>query len=288
MEIIINNPEQGIANYSPLIQWARERTSTYEGLVVQEDGISSAKADVADLRRLAKAASDYRIQIKKEHEAKIADTINQLKELTDIFNGAAEKIDVQVKAFAEQEKQAKREEIFAYWTEHVGDLDTLVSITHQQIWDDKWLNKGTAMETIKETIDSKLNDIHESLDTIRGMQVRYENEMISEYLQTLDLKKAIQKRKMLEEQEARMAEMKAKQEAAKQQMMQQMAQQKPAPAPVAPAPAPTPVQQPVAASKEEEISVIDLRIYVTASQKTMFRNFLRSSGIRYSSIPKNQ
>jgi hypothetical protein len=278
MEIIINNPEQGIANYSPLIQWARERTSTYEGLVVQEDGISSAKADVADLRRLAKAASDYRIQIKKEHEAKIADTINQLKELTDIFNGAAEKIDVQVKAFAEHEKQAKREEIFAYWTEHVGDLDNLVSITHPNIWDEKWLNKGTSMDTIKETIDGKLAEIRDSLDTIRGMQVRHESEMIAEYLQTLDLKKAIQKRKMLEEQEARMAEIQAKKEAEKQKMQQTT----PAPIQTPVSPVPQPVKQ------EEEISVIDLRIYVTASQKAAFRNFLRSSGIRYSSIPKNQ
>lgn len=279
MEIIIENPEQGIANYNPLIQWARERTGVYEGLVVQEDSISSAKADVADLRRLAKAASDYRIQIKKEHEAKIAQTIDQLKELTDIFNKTAESIDVQVKAFAEKEKAEKREAICEYWNSHVGDLNDVVSITHLMIWDEKWLNKGSSMDSVKEAIDGKLQKIHNDLDAIRGMNVQNETEMINEYLQTLDIGKAMQRRKMIEEQEARIAEMKAKQEAAKQQIMQQK--------PISPAPTPAPAPKP-AVPVQEKVSVIDLRIYVTESQKAAFREFLRSSGIRYTSIPKNQ
>lgn len=279
MEIVIqnDNPEQGISNYSALIAWAKERTSTYEGLIVQEGSIPSAKADVASLRKLAKDASDYRIQIKKDHEAKIADTINQLKELTDIFSSAAEKIAVQIRAFDEKEKDAKRDAIIEYWDEHVGDLNNLVSISHEKIWNDKWLNKGTSMDSIKETIDKILSEIHESIYTIRGMQVQHESEMISEYLQTLDLKTAIQRRKMLEEQEARIAEMKAKQEAARQQIASDYAKK----APVEPA------QKPVTAPIADKIEQIDIRIWVNAEQKAKFREFLRSSGIKYGSVPKN-
>ena len=277
MEIRIDNPEQGIVNYQPLIAWAKERASTYEGLIVQEDSISSAKADAADLRKLAKAASDYRIQIKKDHEAKIAETINQLKELTDIFNTAADKISAQVNAFAEKEKQDKQYAIIDYWNEHVGDLHDLVSISHEKIWDEKWLNKSTSMEIVHNIIDDYLTKIHESLDSIRGMGSVYENEMIAEYLRTLDMNKAMQRRKMLEEQAAKLAEMKARQEAEKQQMTTAEYKKE--------APAPEPKELPMYPN-QNDLEVIDIRIFVTAEQKAAFRNFLRSSGIKYCSVPK--
>ena len=290
MEIIIENPEHGISNYQPLIAWAKERTSTYNGLVVQEDGILAAKADVADLRRLAKAASDYRIRIKKEHEAKIADTINQLKELTDIFTATAESIAVQVRTFEDKEKADKRREIENFFDSQIGELNGLITI--DRIWDDKWLNKGSQMDAIQTTIKERIAKASEDIQTIRDMKVRYESEMINEYVQTLDIGKALQRRKLLEEREAQLEEMRRRQEEAKAKMAErqeqiqaqmQEAQKAREPiqqAPTIPAPA---VQQ----TSEDEIFTIDLRIYVTQAQKKMFRDFLMSSGIKYSSIPKN-
>ena len=72
MEIIIENDGlQGVANYEPLKAWALEKTNMFNGLVVTEETLSLAKADAADLRKIAKSASDYRIQIKKMNESKI-------------------------------------------------------------------------------------------------------------------------------------------------------------------------------------------------------------------------
>lgn len=286
MEIRIDNAEQGIANYEPLIAWATERTSAYKGLVVQEDGIAAAKADVADLRRLAKSASDYRIRIKKEHEAKIAETINQLKELTDIFTNTAEAIAVQIRSFEEQEKETKKQEIISFFNDHVGDLEGILRF--DSIFNDKWLNKTASMQSITDEIADRIKQTRNDIETIRDMHTQYENEMVSEYLKEFSVGAALNKKKMLEEQQARIEEMQRRkaeanaQMAAKQSELQQIARPAPAPAPIS-APVPEHETKPA----DEQIYTIDLRIYVTQAQKKLFRDFLVNSGIKYSSIPKN-
>ena len=96
MEIVLSKDAlNGIENYDALIAWSKERTEVYAGLVVEETAIAGAKQDTADLRRVAKFASDERIRITREHEQKIKKTIDQLKEVTNIFNTAADNISSQ-------------------------------------------------------------------------------------------------------------------------------------------------------------------------------------------------
>ena len=99
IEIIIENPEQGIANFEPLKAAAQEMAAVYGSQLVSPDAIKDAKTDMAMLRKLAKSASDMRIKIEREHAAKIATVTKQLKEVAGIFTDAAAKIDSQVKAF---------------------------------------------------------------------------------------------------------------------------------------------------------------------------------------------
>ena len=111
IEIIIENPEQGIANYEPLKAATQEMAAVYGSQLVSLDAIKDAKSDMAMLRKLAKSASDMRIKIEREHAAKIATVTKQLKEVSGIFTDAAAKIDTQVKEYDEQRKAARLEEI---------------------------------------------------------------------------------------------------------------------------------------------------------------------------------
>ena len=61
IEIIIENPEQGIANYEPLKAAAQELAAVYGAQLVSPDAIKDAKADMAMLRKLAKTAAATRI-----------------------------------------------------------------------------------------------------------------------------------------------------------------------------------------------------------------------------------
>lgn len=200
MEIqILNNGTQGIENYGTLMAWANNYVETYKGLVVMDDGISVAKKDVAELRKLAKLADEYRITITREHNRKIEKTVQQLKELAATFQEAAQGIDVQVKAYTDREKEIKKGQIQAYFDKNIGDLDGILDISH--IWDDRWLNKGFNINNIQEAIDEAIKKVQNGILAIRNMGVKYEQEMINAFVSNMDMAVAIEKKTQLERQE---------------------------------------------------------------------------------------
>lgn len=195
-----NGGTEGLRDYSKLIAWAQEQVAVYDGLVVQEDAIQSAKSDTARLRRIAKNASDYRIALKKEHESKIAETIQQLQEITKIFNDAADAIDRQVKGFDDKRKAEKAEQIRSFFAETVGDMDGLITLEKiQSVCDgEKWMNKGFSIDEIKERIEKTIADSRDAIDSIKALRTKYESEMIHAYLQRLDIKDALKRRSELQ------------------------------------------------------------------------------------------
>lgn len=203
MQIIIENDGlNGISNYEPLKAMALEQVSAYKSLIVEEDGIASAKTDCAKLRKAAKNASDLRISIKKEHEAKISKTLEQLKELTDIFNDAASSIDNQVKEFDEKRKEEKRSAIGKIYTDNIQDMEQFLPL--QKIWNDKWLNKGYAIDAITKEIKAQVESVQDGIKTIQLLGTKYESQMISAFLEWYNMNDALKKKAELEQIDAEM------------------------------------------------------------------------------------
>lgn len=200
--IIENGGTTGISNYSAVVAAVKERLKTYEGLVVMEDAIPQAKQEVANLRRVAKTASDLRISVKKEHEAKISETISQLKEITDLYTLAANKIDSQVKEFETKADREKEEQIRAYWDGHVGKLKEFIPI--DAVWNPKWLNKGYALPKIMEEIDDAVQRATSGMRTILAMKTPHQQTLLRTLFTTLDMQKVMDEKLALDEQEAKM------------------------------------------------------------------------------------
>lgn len=274
MDIIVENEGlNGVANYEPLKAWALETAEKYKSVVVTDESIRSAKQDIADLRNLAKKISDYRIALKKEHEKKIEKTINQCIELTQILTDAASSMDVQVKELEDGVKRQKKQEIEDYFNSVAGD--TAIVLPFDKVFDPKWLNKTAKMDDIKSSIDMTLNAVKKNLDILHGMQSQYETEMIEAYLDSLDMGVALETKNRLEEKAAQIARMKAEQEQKKQEVQQAVVQ-----------PKPVPVQQPIPAPKQEPVKFYDVRLFMTETQKNLFKNFVVSNGIKYTKVPK--
>lgn len=274
MDIIVENEGlNGVANYEPLKAWALETAEKYKSVVVTDESIRSAKQDIADLRNLAKKISDYRIALKKEHEKKIEKTINQCIELTQILTDAASSMDVQVKELEDGVKRQKKQEIEDYFNSVAGD--TAIVLPFDKVFDQKWLNKTAKMDDIKSSIDMTLNAVKKNLDILHGMQSQYETEMIEAYLDSLDMGVALETKNRLEEKAAQIARMKAEQEQKRQEVQQAVVQ-----------PKPVPVQQPIPAPKQEPVKFYDVRLFMTETQKNLFKNFVVSNGIKYTRVPK--
>lgn len=201
MQVIIENEGlNGIANYEPLKAWATEQVAVYKSAVVLEDAQKDAKSDCARLRKIAKSASDLRVKLKKEHEKKIAKTVDQLTEITKIFNDAAAVIDDQLKAFEAQRKSDKQVQIVELWESMIGDLADILPL--ERVQGANWLNKTVDMKTVKLEMSEAISGAREAIATIRGLGSKYETEMINAYLRRLDLNDALRTKAELEQIEA--------------------------------------------------------------------------------------
>lgn len=229
LKIRIDDPEQGVANYEPLKAWALEQTAVYKGMIVDEAAIPEAKADVASLRKLAKAASDYRIKIKKEHEAKIATVLAQLTEFSAIFTDAAASIDGQIKAFDETRKQEKRAECEQVYREEIGPISDLIPFA--KLFNQAWLNKSTTLKTVRDDIQTAVYNAREALEKIHGFSSPHESEIVAAYLDRLNVLDALAAKERLEKVDAAM-EARRKVEAEKAAEAAQADQDRQEPAPV--------------------------------------------------------
>lgn len=197
LKINIENPEHGVANYEPLKAWALEHTSIYKGLIVSEEGITAAKADVATLRKMAKAVSDMRIKIKKEHEAKIAATIDQMTELSKIFTDAAAEIDNQIKAFDERRKDEKRAVCEKIYTAEIGDLAELIPF--EKLFKPSWLNKTTSEKMIRSDIQAAVINAKDFMLQIKAFDTPHETEILAAYFDRLSIMDALNCKTRLEQ-----------------------------------------------------------------------------------------
>ena len=202
IEIIIENPEQGIANYEPLKAAAQELASVYGSQLVSPDAIKDAKSDMAMLRKLAKSASDMRIKIEREHAAKIATVTKQLKEVAGIFTDAAAKIDSQVKAYDEERKAARLEEIRQIYAEEIGDMSDIIPF--DKLYRADWLNKTTTDKIVRGDIQTAVINAQTGIEQIKGLGSPHENAILSAFLDRLSLADALAAKKRLEDMDAAM------------------------------------------------------------------------------------
>ena len=207
IEIIIENPEQGIANYEPLKAAAQELASVYGSQLVSPDAIKDAKADMAMLRKLAKTAADTRIRIEREHAAKIATVTKQLKEVSAIFTDAAAKIDAQVKEYDEQRKAARLEDCRRIYAEEIGDMADILPF--DRLYRPEWLNKTTTDKTIRGDIQTDVVNAQAAIAQIRDLHSVHENAIISAFLEHLSLIDARNTKKRLEDMDAAMEKRRA-------------------------------------------------------------------------------
>lgn len=261
LEIIVSTDAlNGLENFDELMTYATEQVAPYQSMVVTEDQVGAAKDIVARMRKVAKAASDLRIRTEREHAAKIALTVKQLKDIAATFTDAAGKIDEQVKAITNAQKQAKREELIAYFESIVGEAKPYVEFT--DIEDEKWMNATVKVEAAKLQIAEAVASFKEAVRTLEGLECdpAIKASVLREFKRSKSLTSAIQLKEALEK---AAAEQKRKQEAAQETTKT-----------LTPEP---PKEEPPA----EELWEITFVVSGTKQQFMALREFLVKNGMKY-------
>lgn len=195
-------PEVIEFNFEELKNEITERASTYMNLVYTDNQIQDAKKDRAALNKFVKALSDERIKIKKECMKPYEDFEKKIKELDGIVNKAILNIDSQVKAYDEQKKAEKLEQIQDYWNRVTCPNHPLKL---ERVMDSKWLNATVSMKSIQEAINGILAKYAEDIATLQKLP-EFSFEALEVYKDTLDLNKSIFEGARLSEMAKRKAE----------------------------------------------------------------------------------
>ena len=270
-------PPQISFNFEEIKSELAGKLQVYQSMVVTESGIKEAKADRANLNKFKAALADSRKAVKAQWNQPLSDFESKMKELERMVDEPIGAIDRQVKAYDEAKKQDKRQQIERFFEGAVGDLEEVLPLS--KIWNDRWLNATYPMKDIEKEIIERIRKTHSDIGIIVAMQLPCCDQMLSTYLETLDMSRAMEEKHKYEQ--AQKAKAQAKQAE---------------PAPDSPA-----AQQTVSVEKERtvaqmntpqeaageaipELRVLDFRVWVTPEQMQALKAFLVQNHIRYGRV----
>ena len=270
-------PPQISFNFEEIKSELAGKLQVYQNMVVTESGIKEAKADRANLNKFKAALADSRKAVKAQWNQPLSDFESKMKELERMVDEPIGAIDRQVKAYDEAKKQDKRQQIERFFEGAVGDLEEVLPLS--KIWNDRWLNATYPMKDIEKEIIERIRKTHSDIGIIVAMQLPCCDQMLSTYLETLDMSRAMEEKHKYEQ--AQKAKAQAKQAE-----------------PALDSPA---AQQTVSVEKERtvaqmntpqeaageaipELRVLDFRVWVTAEQMQALKAFLVQNHIRYGRV----
>lgn len=249
-------------NYQELKKEIAERTLPYKGLIVTEDAIQTAKADLAKLRKLEKAIDDRRKDVKKEYNAPYMEFEAKIKDILSDIQEAEQNIDSQVKGFEKQAEDEKLSQIQKFFGLAFGELAK--DIRFEKVYNPKWLNKGYKMAEIEEEIAAAANKLYADIEVVKGLKSSHEASLMKTLFDSLDLGEVlVEHNTLVEFEERKKAEEQAKREAAE---------------------VPTPVAEEkpqFVVDTPEPVQIIKIWVEVNDAQKVALGQFLRENGIRY-------
>lgn len=296
MELKVNEyqlPDVIAFNYEEIKNELAERVHIYETVVYDDTQIKQAKADRADLNRFKKALNDERIRREKEYLKPFEDFKNKINELIKIVDKPCEIIDKQIKAYEEDQKVKKREEIeqlFELFKQEEDTTDPTAPpdwLKFEQIFDSKWLNASIKLPAIKSAMADRIENINYDLATLHDLP-NFGFEATEVYKSTLDINRAIQEGKRLEEIQRRKEEaerMRAEAEAkAREELEQTATQEEVAPTACQPVDPVEVWEEEEPAAYEELPTWVNFSALLTVNQAAMLKIFFEDHGIQFKAI----
>ena len=212
MQIEIYKPHEGDNvqavewNYSELKQWLTDGLALYKGRVYDDNQMTEAKKNAAELRKLADAIDGKRKDMKKKFLAPYEEFEAQAKELVGLIDQQVDEIAAQIKAHDDEAKARKLEQIKALYAEVFGDLAELIPFA--KIENPKWLNVTYRMAQVETDLRAKAGAAHAALSSIKALSLdpELDSQVKHTYLETLDLSRALAAKARIEDERAKLAE----------------------------------------------------------------------------------
>lgn len=256
-------------NNQELLAMVEEKLTHYENVQYDDTTIDVAKKDRAQLNAFCKALNDERIRIGKiysspydKFKSEVDGVVSRVKEVSD-------KINVQVQAYELKKQEEKQQSVIDYFKEVIAEFSGL--IPYEKIHQAKWLNVSTSMKSIKTEIDTIITNARAAMTAIEALKSEDEETLKAFYFRTLNLSEALMENERLKQERAKMAELKAKQEA---QTSPQVAE--------------TPKVEETPATTQTNTQIVKFAVEGTIEQLKALQKFLRENNIKFSAIKEDK
>lgn len=253
-------------NMSEVKEYALKTKEYYETLVYNDEQIKEAKDERASINKVVKKVADYRKDIVEKFNKPLEEFVKTAKETESILKEASNCIDVQIKKYEEEEKQAKKKECKELFDNLVGDLSELISF--EKVFDNRWLNKTTKMTEVEQDIKNVIEKVNTGLQAIKELNSEFETELINTFLQDYDLSKAIMKNTQLKEQKERLSKTEVAKEETKKEIVKEMITK--------------PVEDVI--DERDIIKSYTLRITANYTKMTALRKFMEINDIKFERV----
>ncbi|WP_289147186.1 DUF1351 domain-containing protein [uncultured Megamonas sp.] len=266
IDVKIEGVQKITDNMSEVKEYALKTKEYYETLVYNDEQIKEAKDERASINKVVKKVADYRKDTVEKFNKPLEEFVKTAKETESILKEASNCIDVQIKKYEEEEKQAKKKECKELFDNLVGDLSELISF--EKVFDNRWLNKTTKMTEVEQDIKNVIEKVNMGLQAIKELNSEFETELINTFLQDFDLSKAIMRNTELKEQKERLAKTEVAKEETKQEVVKEMVSK--------------PVEDVV--DERDIIKSYTLKITANYTKLTALRKFMEINDIKFERV----
>lgn len=140
----------------------KEKMKVYECITYTEYDIKEAKADRAMINKSSKALNDTRIELEKIYMQPFNKFKDVVKDTCDMLDLTSNRIDLQIKKFEQEEKDAKMKQIREYFDENNEYL-----VNFDRCFKSNWLNKNKGIAVVKAEINELFELVEADFDKLR-------------------------------------------------------------------------------------------------------------------------
>lgn len=219
-EDFVKNLPQIVSNLAEVKSWAEQQTKAdREITLLTEEDFDTARERCAKLNKMIKFIEDKRKEVKKEYNRPYDIFEKATKEVVEVLFSAREHQWSQVMKAEEEVKEQKKQRLREYWEEKTKD-NVFLNKPFDQVFDSKWLNKGTKFETACVEMDNIYETTISDVCAIRSLNSEFELSLIEYYMDGHNVSEVItynnrlqaQKQAQIERKEQNKANTQTKQE----------------------------------------------------------------------------
>lgn len=270
------------SNMDALEAHVKKVVADYEGAtydLTSAQAIKEAKHDRSYLNGIKKEIDERRKAVKREYNKPLDAFERRCKQITAIIDESTDAI----KAQFDEAEQTRKDALYSRLQQHYEEFAGLLApvVPYERLHEPQWLNKTFGEIKAQQALEAKVSDVARDWETLKAQQeaMPHYADAEREFFRTLDLGAALNAARLADEEDQRIAELKAAM--APEPEPEPMPEPEPEPIEIpAPVPMSAPMPAPMPAPVAEPLEAWTVEVpRATRSQMQALASTLKAQGI---------